>query len=173
MPSLTIVMLIAFLTACVVSDLRTRRIPNLLSGATMLAGVALNTAYFGTSGLAGSLAGLVMAVILLLFPFALGGIGGGDVKMMGAVGTLLGPRITLAGLCFGLILGGATIAIHLSQKGRLREKLAAVGTMVTAAALTRSFLPLKVSASDQDAVSLPYSLPLALGVIAALGITGA
>jgi len=44
----------------------------------------------------------------------------------------------------------------------------ATATMFQAAALTRSLDPLRVSAADQGAVALPYSVPLGLGTLAAL-----
>src|SRR5262245_65222789 len=76
---------LACIAICVVTDVRARRIPNLVSGPTMLVGIALNTLYFGTSGLTTSLGGLLAAMAVLIIPFALGGVGAGDVKMMGAV----------------------------------------------------------------------------------------
>src|SRR2546425_12360385 len=98
MQTLTVATVVIFVALCVIVDVRTRRIPNAISGAAMLLGVTLNTAYLGTAGLFDSLAGLGITVGVLLWPFAMGGIGGGDVKMMGAIGALLGPRLALMGL---------------------------------------------------------------------------
>src|SRR5262245_24179270 len=81
---------IAFIALCCFLDVRTRRVPNLLSGPAMLVGIALNTMYFGIPGLTASLLGILLTITFLLLPFALGGIGGGDVKMIGAIGALLG-----------------------------------------------------------------------------------
>jgi|SRR5581483_10757773 len=163
---------LAFVTLCMLSDVRTRRIPNAMCAPGMALGVALNAAYFGVSGLVGSVAGLIAIVAVLLAPFALGGIGGGDVKMMGAVGALLGVQRGIAALAIGLVLGGAVMMIHLARRGRLREKLEAVGTMVSAAVVVGSVDPLRVSAADQHAVALPYSVPLGVGTLAALMLTG-
>src|SRR5947207_15853080 len=90
MQSLTVATVVIFVALCVIADVRTRRIPNVISGSAMLLGITLNTAYMGTAGLLDSLAGLGVTVGVLLWPFAMGGIGGGDVKMMGAIGALLG-----------------------------------------------------------------------------------
>ncbi len=152
--------------------MRTRRIPNLLTGAGLLAGLFVNTLYFGTSGLIASLAGFAFAIAALLVPFAFGGIGGGDVKMMGAVGAILGPRLALAGLVVGMLVGGAIMIMYLGMRGRLREKMASTGAMVAAAAATQSVAPLFVSASEPGAVTLPYSVPLALGTVAVLAFDG-
>lgn len=161
---------LAYISLCVASDVYMRRIPNVISGVAMMAGVGLNALYFGAAGLLWSLAGLLVAVAVLLFPFALGGIGGGDVKMMGAVGSLLGPTFVLTALSAGMMLGGIIMAVHLLRRGRLREKLAAIRTMATAAALTRSLKPLQTNADDVEAVTLPYSVPLGLGTITVLAL---
>src|SRR5262245_33078473 len=122
MPSLIVATVVVFVAVCVITDVRMRRIPNVISFAAVILVITLNTAYMGTIGLLNSLAGLGAMIGVLLWPFAMGGIGGGDVKMMGAVGALLGPRLTLMGLGVGVILGGATMVWHLARQGRLREK---------------------------------------------------
>ena len=121
--------------------------------------------YFGAAGLVASLIGMIAAVALLLLPFALGGIGGGDVKMMAALGALLGPRVAVTGLVIGMILGGAIMLVHLIRIGRAREKLSATGTMVASAWGSRSLSPLRAAATGGSTVSLPYSVPLGLGVV--------
>jgi prepilin peptidase CpaA len=171
MPIPIVVTVLVFVALCVVVDVRTRRIPNILSGTAVLAGLALNALHFGFGGLLGSVGGLVATVGVLLFPFALGGIGGGDVKMMGAVGALLGPRLALEGLAAGVIVGGAVMIVHLLRRGRLREKLDALRAMLTAAVLTRSLDPLHVRPDDSGAIALPYSLPLGLGTVTVLAFS--
>src|SRR5438128_12307806 len=168
MQTLTVAAVVIFVALCGIADVRTRRIPHAVSGSAILLGITLHTAFVGTAGLLDSLAGLGVTIGVVLWPFAMGGIGGGDVKMMGAIGALLGPRLALMGLAAGVILGGAAMVWHLARQGRLREKVMATATMFQAAALTRSLDPLRVSAADQGAVALPYSVPLGLGTLAAL-----
>lgn len=105
---------------------------------------------------------------MLLPAFAVGGLGAGDVKMMGAIGALLGPQLAMAGLGLGMIFGGFIMLVHLARCGRLKEKLGATWAMVAAASLARSVEPLRVPATDPDAVALPYSVPLGLGTVAVL-----
>ena len=172
MPVLILAATLAFLAVAVEVDIRQRRIPNVVTASGMLVGLLLNALYFGTPGLLASTEGLLLATALLLPPFALGGIGGGDVKMMAAVGALLGPACALGALLLGLCLGGAVMAVHLARHGRLREKLATIRAMLAAALLTGSPWPLRVSAGDPNMVALPYSIPLSLGTLAALALSG-
>jgi prepilin peptidase CpaA len=171
-PTLTIAVTVAFVAICIATDVRTRRIPNLVCGLGMVAGLVLNTIHGGSAGLLASASGLLVAVALLLFPFAMGGLGGGDVKMMGAIGALLGPRTTLEGLLVGLMFGGAIMIVHLARRHRLRETVVNVGTMATASVLGGSVEPLRVSAAQPGAIALPYSIPLGLGTIAVLALSG-
>lgn len=50
MPTLIAAIAVIFIVACCVVDARTRRIPNALSASAMLAGLGLNTMYFGLNG---------------------------------------------------------------------------------------------------------------------------
>lgn len=163
MPLPLTIALFTFVLACCAVDLRTRRIPNALSGLAAVIGVGLSAAYYGSAGLVASVSGIVVMVTVLLAPFALGGLGAGDVKMMAAVGAFLGPRLALFGLIAGMALGGVVMAIHLARLGRLGEKVAALRAMIFIAAASRSVAPLRIAADDAGAISLPYSIPLGLG----------
>ncbi len=165
--------LLAFVCACCACDLRTRRIPNALSGVGALLGVALNAAHGGLPAAVSSVAGMALMTAVLLAPFAVGGVGGGDVKMMAAVGAFLGPRLAMFGLTAGLILGGIVMALHLIRVGRLLEKLRSLGSMIGSVVTTQTLAGLHVSARDPGAISLPYSIPLGLGTLATLVVARA
>jgi len=172
MPFPIIATLILFVAVCAGVDLRVRRIPNFISGPAIVAGVALNGLYFGADGVRTSLMGLFAATAVLLAPFALGGLGGGDVKMMAAVGAFLGPRLALWSMALGMMLGGFVMLCHLARAGRLREKLERTGAMLAAALATGSVSPLRASANDPGAIALPYSVPLGLGTLAVVALRG-
>ena len=72
-------------------DLRTRRIPQVLTLGGAIAGFAFHAATGGWQGGLGSLAGWFIGIAIFLAPFALGGLGAGDVKLLGALGAWLGP----------------------------------------------------------------------------------
>jgi prepilin peptidase CpaA len=161
----------AFVGGCMVSDVRTRRIPNAFTGPAILAGLALNAWTGGWSGFEASLGGLAIAIVLLLGPFALGGIGGGDVKMMGAIGALLGPQLVLRALVAGLALGGVVAVVHLARHAQLGQKLANIGRMLANAILSRSFEPLRLPTTGPTAVLLPYSVPLGVGTLGVIALS--
>ena len=86
---------VIFTIVAAVSDLRTRRLPNWLTVPTLVAGLLFHTITGGFSGLGMSLAGFATGFGILLVLWLIGGGGGGDVKLMGALGAWLGPVSTL------------------------------------------------------------------------------
>ena len=91
---ITLVHVVALaIAACAcVTDLRSRRIPNLLTFGGALAGVLFHGVTGSTHGLLVSTAGWVVGLMVFLLPFLLGGLGAGDVKLLAALGAWLGPR---------------------------------------------------------------------------------
>jgi prepilin peptidase CpaA len=87
-------------------DYRTRRIPNLLVGATLLTAFVVQLSLHGTAGIGLALGGA--AVGLLYFPlYLIGTLGAGDVKFMVALGALVGPATALVAIGLTLVAGGA------------------------------------------------------------------
>jgi prepilin peptidase CpaA len=108
------------LAACV-ADLRTRRIPNVLTFSTAVAGVLFHAIGGGIAGAGQSLAGLAVGLLLFLPFYLLGGLGAGDVKLLAALGAWLGPRlITWAGI-YGMIAGGVLALGVALGRGYLRQ----------------------------------------------------
>jgi prepilin peptidase CpaA len=110
-------------------DIRTRRIPNVLSIGTAIAGLAL--AALGATGIsvASSMTGLVLGLVLMLPGHVFGATGAGDVKLMGGVGAVLGagrivPAFFLTAIAGGVIalalaLGGGRLGSTLRRTGKL------------------------------------------------------
>ncbi len=72
-------------------DVRYRRIPNWLNVSGVLLGIALNTfLYQGLPGLVFSLKGLILAFGIYVVLYALHAMGAGDVKLMAAIGAIVG-----------------------------------------------------------------------------------
>jgi prepilin peptidase CpaA len=83
--------------------------------------------YHGIAGGIPSLVNSLLATLVgfgILFPFyALGGVGGGDVKLMAAVGAWLGLPLTFAVFLVSSLLAGLYALILVLGYGRLRETL--------------------------------------------------
>jgi prepilin peptidase CpaA len=113
------------------TDIKSRRIPNILTGPAMLLGLLLHLSLDGWRGLLTSLAaGLICGVIFLIFYLA-GGMGAGDVKLIAAVGCLAGlPDV--AYLLVLTSLAGAVMGIGLALlRGRLKDTLRNVAELAS------------------------------------------
>jgi len=94
-----------FTLLCAVLDYRTRKIPNWLTVSAAVIGLGYHTVAPQGIGPLWALAGFAVGFSLLIVPWLLGGGGMGDVKMLAALGTWLGPLLVL--VAFG---GGAFLA---------------------------------------------------------------
>src|SRR5687767_13789570 len=75
-----------------VSDLRTRRIPNLMTFSAAAAGLLYHSFAAAGHGAVASGGGWLIGALLFFPIFALRGMGAGDVKLLAALGAWLGPR---------------------------------------------------------------------------------
>jgi prepilin peptidase CpaA len=110
---------VALLLACVaaVYDLRTREIPDWIA-ASLGACAVLATAAGWTDVTSSALLYGALLGFALSFPlFALGGFGGGDVKLVVALGAALGPASLLSAL-FWVAMWGGVLALVAIVRGR-------------------------------------------------------
>lgn len=118
-------------TAAVI-DLRTRRVPNVLTAAMTAAGMALAVAGLGRVGVAAACAGCVIGAALMLPGHVFGATGAGDVKLLAAVGASLGPALTLRAFVVTAIAGGAIALAVAAGRGRLRQTVTATTRLAVA-----------------------------------------
>lgn len=127
---------ICVLATAVTYDIRFSRIPNWLTFPVMATAIVYHTFTTGVLGFALSVGGLVIGFSVFLVFYVKGGMGAGDVKLMAAMGALLGPRDILFAAAFTAIAGGAYAVILLAFSKRNRKTLARYGAMAKGLALT-------------------------------------
>jgi prepilin peptidase CpaA len=104
-------------------DLRTREVPDWIPAAVLGCGLmAALVAWTGAAWLAAA-AGFVLGLALTWPLFALGGLEGGDVKLLAAVGCALGPKGLLCAMFWMALAGGALALVY---KARGKKDLAYV-----------------------------------------------
>jgi prepilin peptidase CpaA len=160
-----------FVTVAAVSDIRTHKLPNWLTVPALFAALVFHGITAGLSGLGLALGGFATGFGILFVLWLLKGMGGGDVKLMGALGAWLGPLPTLYVFVlstFFAIFGSIGLFFYdLSTHGwrRVRQR----------------FLPAAVTGYGSNAKSeaeaerirqkrglMPYALPVALSTWAVL-----
>lgn len=115
-------------------DLRTRRVPNLLT--IPLAVIGLAAAASGISGLtmSGALLGLLLGLLLMLPGYVFGATGAGDVKLLAAAGAWLGPTHVGIAFLYTALVGGVLALIVARRRRRLALTLEGAGKLITTGA---------------------------------------
>jgi prepilin peptidase CpaA len=153
--------LVPLLLIASVTDVREQRIPNWLTYSVALAALIYRTGAEGTLGFVAGIEGLALGIGCLL-PFYMGrGMGAGDVKLMGAVGALLGPKgVWLAFICSSLA-GGVYALVLLAHCGRLRDALRDYGAMLAVFFTTGTIV--SISPPVRNKPNLRYGIAIAAG----------
>jgi prepilin peptidase CpaA len=131
------VVLAVGLLAATAIDIRTRRIPNLLTAGMAAAGVALAACGASGTSIAGAMLGFLIGLLLMLPGHALGATGAGDVKLMAAVGAIVGPEAVIAAFLLTAITGGVLAVLVAMRRGRLVATLSGTGRLIAAPAEAR------------------------------------
>lgn len=153
-------------------DLRERRVPNALTVGGLGLALALG-ALSGWGGLGAAAAGAGLALVVALPVFLAGGMGGGDVKLLAAVGAFLGPSELPVALLAIALAGGLLAVVEMVRQDAVRRTL--VNLWIIVRGLGRNtFTRWKGRASgealtvDADgAVTIPYAVAIAVGAVAA------
>ncbi|MBA4357408.1 MAG: A24 family peptidase [Humidesulfovibrio sp.] len=156
------------LAVATVIDLRSQRIPNLLTIPAALAAVAYHLLSQGPQGAWFSLAGLGLGLSLMLAPFLFGVMGGGDVKLLAAVGAWVGPQTVLVAFLLTSLAGGGYALVLLARRsGLLRGVFTRLRAALYAASATGEF-HYQPASQGFALPKLCYGLAIALGSLAAM-----
>jgi len=111
------------LVVCLYTDLKERKIYNKVVFPAAGAGLVIHLTCDGFTGLQFSIKGLCLGFLLFFLPYLLGGLGAGDVKLLGAVGALKGPLFVFYAALGTALVGGLIAVGVLVWKRRLLETL--------------------------------------------------
>jgi len=161
-------LVIALVIISVYTDLKERKIYNAVVMPAALAGLAIHTALSGTAGIVFSLKGLGAGMGLLIIPFVMGGFGAGDVKIMGAIGSLKGALFVFKVFLAAGLAGGMLALVILIKQKRLLSTLKRIWQSFYV--LVGSVFKINTLKSLDKAEfheTLPYGLAIGIGTLTA------
>jgi len=176
-------LVLAVLLACATwTDLRSRRIPNVLVCCGLLAGLALQTSVtpggglfsvpFGAIGLLWSVAGIAVGLLMLLPMYALGAMGAGDVKLLAMIGGFLGPMDTIGAGLTSMLAGGLLSLGVALVNGSLRRVITNVRQIMLGSVLSAfSGGSAQMQSPIGTTGKLPYAAAIACGTTTYLALT--
>jgi prepilin peptidase CpaA len=161
--------LIALCVVAAVIDLRSRRIPNWLTVMAMVSGLANSMIWSAPTTPVYSLLGLLAGVGILFVPFAIGAMGGGDVKLLAGVGAWLGTVATLQVFVVSALAGLVIVLIQCAFHRRLPMLFKNSAVLVANIASYQQLGHDHVVQTGQSMRSvdkpLPYAVPILIGVL--------
>jgi prepilin peptidase CpaA len=154
--------------ASVYFDLRSRRIPNLLTFGAAAAACVFAVLTGGWSALGWALAGWGVGAALFFPFFALGGMGAGDVKLLAALAAWLGPYESLWLAVYAAMAGGVLGVLVALGRGYLRTALANVWVMLMHWRVQGLEPVPGMTLKDTQSPRLAYAIPISIGVVCTL-----
>lgn len=173
---LAMTLLAMLLCAAVVTDLRSRRIPNILvlTGLVMAFSLHMLALMGGTAALAGPqwwapLAGCAAGLAALMPLHLMRACGAGDVKLLAMVGAFVGTPAVLTAALYTLLAGGLLSVLFMFGRGVAAQTLTNVRVLLADWRLqARGGRVAPLAPLERTAVRLPYAVAIATGTAAAL-----
>lgn len=146
-------------------DARSRRIPNRLTLTAMAAGFGARAALGGWLGLESALWGALLAGGIFFLLFVVGGMGGGDVKLMAAVGAWVGVGEVAPILLVAALAGGVLAIVYMIANGTvvrtLRNSVILMQHHVTSGLQPHPQLNIQESGTTR----VPFGVAIAAGTV--------
>lgn len=146
-----------------VFDLRQRRIPNALTFPAMAAGIIYWTFLNGLDGFMHGSGGMLLGIGTLILFYLMGMMGAGDVKLMGAVGSFLGPQGVFVAFLYSAVVGGLYALLVLARSKALKETAGRYGMMIRGYVGTGQLI--YIPPEEGKLPPLCYGLAISLGTI--------
>ena len=167
---LHLVPLFALLVWAAFTDLRERKIRNWLTLSLMASGLAQSFLPLHSATPGGAALGLLAGFGITFILFALGALGGGDVKLMAGVGAWVGPVNALVVFVIAALIGMVVVLAQAVWQGRLYALLRNSALVAINLIHVREVGVDHVVATGRSARSVERPLPYAVPVLIALAI---
>jgi prepilin peptidase CpaA len=146
-------------------DVQQRRIPNRLTYPGIALGLVLRGLLFGWKGLAGAVTGCLIAGGVMLLFYAVRAMGAGDVKLMAAIGSLVGVGHTGVVLLATAICGGVLAIGYAVYGRRVGATLRNVGSVLRFHAWAGLQAHPELNLDNPATLRMPYGLAIAAGTL--------
>jgi len=154
----------AFLFFAVASDVRFHRVPNLLTLPALVFALIGSPLIGASAGLNDTLIGAGLGFALLIGPYAVGGVGAGDVKALAALGAWVGAPTILGATAWAMIAAGTFGLALLTLNGELIGFARRWGRILFGMLTLRRNVYEPPAAGSHSAGGIPFAAAIAVGL---------
>lgn len=139
---------------------------NIVTLPTILFGLFFNIFTTGVDGFLLSSKGFLVGLGLLLIPYLLGGMGAGDVKLMSAIGALMGTSFVFYSFIYTALIGGVIAILQILKAKGFINTIKSFFFNITNIVFFRSNLGSMIISKDKhNSISFPYGVAIVLGTL--------
>jgi len=156
-------LLMALIAAVI--DVRQHRIPNWLTYSGIGMGIVLRWAFFGWPGLSSAATGCLLAGGVVFLFYLVRAMGAGDVKLLAAIGSLVGPSHAVSILVATAIGGGVLAICYVAYRGRMWATVKNIGSVLKFHSGSGLQVHPELNLDNPSALRMPYGLAIASGTM--------
>lgn len=154
--------------AAATTDLAKRRVPNALTGLSIVVGLVAHAVFPSGQGVGAALLGFAVGLAVFFPFFALGGLGGGDVKLMAALGTWIGWSAIVWTALYGAVAGGVLALIVALAHGYLGRALTNIRGLLLFWWAQGIRPEPSLTLAHGHGPRVPYAVPILAGLVTAI-----
>jgi len=161
-------LLAIFVATCLFTDLTDRKIYNSVILSGIICALCANIFHLNiTDGIIFTMTGLFTGIFLLILPFIFGGMGAGDVKMLGMIGAFIGHERVIEVMLASAVVGGVIALVLMFREGRLLGRVWKYFLAYSMVILTRktTYLNTLDSRKRKRGATIPYGAAISSGVV--------
>ncbi len=163
------IVLVIILLISLVTDIKKRKILNIVTLPSILFAFLYFLITQGFEGFLFSGKGFLVGLGLQIIPYLLGGMGAGDVKLMAAIGALMGTSFVFYSFIYTALIGGAIAVLLIIKSRGFMNSIKAFYFNFTNIVLFRSNLGSMIIPKDKkSSISFPYGVAIVLGTLCTL-----
>lgn len=155
------IILIFVLIICLFTDIKTKKILNFVTLPTITFGFLYHFLREGLAGFLFSGKGFLVGLGLLFIPYLLGGMGAGDVKLMAAIGALMGTNFVFYSFIYTALIGGVIALVLIIKRNGFKNTIKSLFYRVVF--FRSNFGSINISRGDKNNISFPYGVAIVLG----------